>query len=385
MENNRYYDFGYNCFGPFLFGFARWLKKELTDRGIQKVFFFSRDGYMMQKAFDLLNDTDIVSQYVYFSRKSLRQPLLHGSTDYEDSLRFLSWERYISAGKLLEYYGFDEAERDLIAENEGFSLEETVAFDDVKNSSLFAQLYAKLKDQINERSEEQDRLLLEYTEQVGMRGKFAIVDVGWYGNMQRYLEEFMKRHELEVDFEGFYVGILPKAELTTATHGYLYDADRPKKRKETTCSFGVVEKLLQGFEGSTSGYEKDQGVVVAKRMSYEYEGDEQVKTIIADWQSGALDYVKNALENGESATDSELTKPLIRFGKKPSLSDTKLFSFFYNIDGTKVYYTAQKGLFRYRPKELVHALSDSPWKTGFMKSVFKLPLPYYWVYSLLRK
>ena len=83
--------------------------------------------------------------------------------------------------------------------------------------------------------------------------------------------------------------------------------------------------------------------------------------------------------------DESLCNPLLRFGRKPSLADTKLFSFFYNTDGSKAYYTSQKPLYRYRPKELIRALSDSPWKTGFMKSAFKVPLPYYTVYRLMKK
>lgn len=385
MDNNRYYDFGYSRFGPFLFGFVRWLKKELTSRGFQKVFFFSRDGYMMQKAFDIVNDTDIVSQYVYFSRKCLRQPLLHNCTGFEDSLQYLSWERYISVGKLLEYYGFDENEREQLAMDGKFRLDTAVPYDEVKKDPFAQRLYEDNKDEINRRSREQDDLLMEYTEQVGMRGKYAIVDIGWHGNMQYYLEQFMRTHDLTVAFEGFYIGVLPSVALTTAVHGYVYNPEKPKPYKKLLCFFGVSEKLLQGFEGSTAGYSRKGGVVVPKLMTYEYEGDEQVISAIESWQAGALAYVNSTMERGDRLSDKLLTKPLMNFGMKPKLKDTQLLSFFYNIDGTKVYYTAQKPLFRYKIKELRRALADSPWKTGFMKSVFKLPLPYYTVYKLLKK
>ena len=187
------------------------------------------------------------------------------------------------------------------------------------------------------------------------------------------------------DFEGFYIGILPAVTLATGVHGYVYDTDNPKPYKKMLCFFGVSEKLLQGFEGSTAGYSHKDGAVVPKLMAYEYEGDEQVISAIESWHAGALEYVKKAKENGEEIPDKQLTKSLMKFGMKPKMKDTKLFSFFYNIDGTKVYYTAQKPLLRYRVKELKRALADSPWKTGFMKSVFKLPLPYYWVYRVLKK
>ena len=385
MNAKEYYSFGQNVFGPFLYGFVRWLKKELTDRGYQKVFFFSRDGYMMQKAFDIINDTDIVTKYVYFSRKCLRQPLLYTCDGFEDSLRYLSWERYISIGKLLEYYGFDASERKQLAETGRFSLDTAMPYDEVKSDQLAQRLYEDNKDEINRRSREQDELLLEYTGQVGMRDKYAIVDIGWHGNMQYYLEQFMRNHDFAVDFEGFYIGILPAVTLATGVHGYVYDTDNPKPYKKMLCFFGVSEKLLQGFEGSTAGYSRKDGEVVPKLMEYEYEGDEQVINAIESWQAGSLEYVKKAKEACELIPDKQLTKPLMKFGMKPKIKDSQLFSFFYNIDGTKVYYTAQKSLLRYRVKELKRALADSPWKTGFMKSAFKLPLPYYWVYRVLKK
>ncbi len=385
MNIQEYYSFGQNVFGPFLYGFVRWLKKELTDRGIQKVFFFSRDGYMMQKAFDIINDTDIVTQYVYYSRKCLRQPLLHTCIGFEDSLRYLSRERYITIGKLLEYYGFDESEREQLATEGTFGLDTAILYDEVKKDPLAQRLYEDNKDEINRRSREQDELLLEYTGQVGMRDKYAIVDIGWHGNMQYYLEQFMRNHDLAVEFEGYYIGILPSVMLTTEVHGYMYDPENPKDYKKMLCFFGVSEKLLQGFEGSTAGYERKDGAVVPKLMSYEYEGDEQVVSAITSWQEGALAYVNEAKENGDESSDKLLTNPLMKFGMKPRLKDTKLLSFFYNIDGSKSYYTARKPLFRYKIKELKRALADSPWKTGFMKSVFKLPLPYYWIYSMLKK
>lgn len=386
MDLKQYYSFGQRCFGPFLYGFVRWLKKELKNRGIQKVFFFSRDGYMMQKAFDIMNDTDIVTQYVYFSRKCLRQPLLHTCAGFEESLRYLSKERYISIGKLLEYYGFDGKEREQLAQDGEFSLETAIPYDEVKKDSLAQRLYEENKDEINKRSHEQDELLLEYTNQVGMRERYAIVDIGWHGNMQYYLEQFMKNHDLAVDFEGFYIGILPAAALATQVHGYMYDPVNPKPYKKMLCFFGISEKLLQGFEGSTAGYARGADGQIAPRLAaYEYEGDEQVISAIEAWQSGALAYVNETSKTGEEISDEDLTKPLMKFGMKPKLKDTQLFSFFYNIDGTKAYYTAQKPLFRYRMKEFKRALADSPWKTGFMKSVFKLPLPYYWAYSILKK
>lgn len=383
--SNQYFTFGYERFGPFLYGFARWLRQELKDRGYEKVFFFSRDGYMLQKAFDAINDAEIVSKYVYFSRKSLSQPLLHRASSFEESLEYLAKERYVSFGKLLEYYGYDEQERKMLAAKGGYTLEEAVPFEELKSNTVAMQIYEACKDVINKRSQEQDGLLAAYLEQVGMRGRFAIVDIGWHGTMQRNLETYYRICGYDTNFEGFYIGILPNKPLMTKTHGYIYDETHPKQRKQISCFLGICERLLQSMEGSSAGYSLVENKVVPRLLPYEYANDETVIQAIQSWQSGAICYLEHALKEKADTPDSELIKPLFRFGKRPSLQDTKLFTSFYNFDGTKVYYTAQKTLFRYRLKELKYGVANSPWKTGFMKSLFKIPFPYYEIYCLMKR
>ena len=139
---NEYYDFGYNYFGPFLFGFAKWLYENLN--GIEKVFFLSRDGYMMIKAFDYIADNSIESKYVYFSRKSIRQALLWRTNSYLDSLKYLSNQRFISFGTILEYYGFDEKKRRDIAEFYKIPLEKDFIFSNLKTNNVLNQIYDDL-------------------------------------------------------------------------------------------------------------------------------------------------------------------------------------------------------------------------------------------------
>ena len=138
------------------------------------------------------------------------------------------------------------------------------------------------------------------------------------------------------------------------------------------------------MEGSVYGYEYQNHVVAPLLNQYEYEGEKELISYIREWQNGALDFVKEALSRKLQLPELDLAMPLVNFGMNPPITGVKLFSFFYNTDGTKEYYVSQKKLFEYKLKELIHALSNSVWKTGFMKSVFRLPLPYYYIYCLLR-
>lgn len=383
--DNDYYQFGWDKFGPFLYGYTRWLYKRICDNVIDKVFFFSRDGFMMNLAFKLINTKHIYTEYVYFSRKSLRQALLWKCETFEESLKYLTWERFITLGKLLEYYGFNEKERTGIANKYELNLFQEYRYESLKYSNEIKKIYTELKSEINLTSKKQDALLLRYLYQINFSGKCAIVDIGWHGSMQYYLEEFLSANNIDVKIYGFYVGILPTFSLKGKTEGFLYNEENLKFRKSVLCFFGGYEKLFQSTEGTVYGYEYKNGQVVPVLNSYEYAGQMQVIFCIIQWQKGALDFMKKALSVNISLSDRDLAMPLIKAGRNPTMKDVQLFSFFYNTDGTKVYYVSQKPLSQYHLQELVYSFSNSVWKTGFMKSVFRLPLPYYYLYCLMKK
>ena len=243
-----YYEFGRTYFGPFLLGFTRWLNSEILQHKINKVFFFARDGYMMEKAFKLVNQESVYEKYVYFSRKSIRQALLHRCIDYTDSLRYISATIYISFGGLLEYYGFDESERIRLAKSYSLDLQHDFEVNHLAANIRVKKIYDDLREEINKKSREQDVLLLKYIKQNDINGEVGIVDIGWQGSMQYYLETFFAVHSLDVQLTGYYVGILPKKILLGKTYGFLYDMNNKKLRKKVLCFSGGLERMFQSLE-----------------------------------------------------------------------------------------------------------------------------------------
>lgn len=392
MENtngafSEYYLFGRDYFGPFLYAYTDWLYQAVSADRIQKVFFFARDGYMMEKAFRLFleqKDADIEAKYVYFSRKSIRQTLLWLCETYEQSLQYMSTARFISLGGLLEYYGFSVAEREKIAKERSLDLSEEFRYRELTANQTVRELYESLKGTIDEKSKAQDELLRRYIEQIGLTGRCAIVDIGWYGRIQNYLETSLAHHGLQAEISGYYLGIYPLAPLKGTVKGFLYCGKQPGRRKRVVVFLGGYEKLFQSREGSAYGYEERGGAIEPIRGTYEYENDPASRSRIASWQAAALDYVKNALTAG-LRVDMKMVRRLVRFGQYPPLRGVRMFSFLRNNDGSDDYYVCHKSLWKYRPREFMYALSNSPWKTGFMRSAFKLPLPYYLIYYFMTK
>ena len=74
---------GYEVLGPMLWGFTHWQHEELESMHIEKVFFLSREGALLQRAYQTLFPNSNVKQtYLYVSRQALQVPLLLKCNNY---------------------------------------------------------------------------------------------------------------------------------------------------------------------------------------------------------------------------------------------------------------------------------------------------------------
>ena len=384
MDSKTYYEFGYEVFGSALLGFSRWLEQSFQKKQYRKIFFLARDGYLMESAFRLRKSAETYeTEYVYFSRKSIRQALFWKCGSYEETLKYMPGSRFLSLGAILDFYGFSIGEQEELIKEFQLDSKKDYVGSELKENPVIAELFEKIKGRILTNSKKQYEILIQYFKQIGMQGTCAIVDIGWLGNMQFYLEEFIRISQLEVDLDGYYFGIQPTTKISGKAYGYMFSPEDMHLRKHVLCFFGICERLFQSTEGSTKGYALQGDRVVPIKDKYEYAQDETLAEYIVAMQKGALDFVE---QNPDCVKkDKELVSKFLRFGKSPTLKQLKLFRGFYNTDGTKLYYLPQKSVFMFRMGELLHGLSNSTWKTGYMKSLCKIPFPYYWIYCLVRK
>lgn len=383
-----YEKFGYQKLGPFLYGFAEWLYDSFEKREPDKILFLARDGYMLQKVYETLYPQhQQICEYTYFSRNSIRRALLWTAETYEETIKYIMYTKYISFSELALYYGISKEEYQECSEKY-FDWDEDIRYDTLAKNLKMKRIYELFKEKINEQSYTQYTILVKYLKQLNLVGKkVAIVDVGWNGSIQNNLKRLIGISGLKISLVGYYIGIAPPEELKNEVCGYLYDNKNDARRKELLCFFGVVEKFLQIQEGSTSGYILVDNIVMPVKEEYEYQEIPSITNFLEKIQNGALKYIA---DNKNSVISKRrkyqyYAKPLLKFGEKPSLNETKLFRNLYNIDGNKAYFLPQKSIWKYTPKQLLHDLSNSCWKTGFMKEVFKIPFPYYWIYRLLRR
>ncbi len=91
------YKMGTICGGAILFPYVRWIVDEAFSKGIRKLFFMSRDGYILRKiAKQIINDKglDIETEYIYVSKDVLRAEGKSGELTEGYLKRFLSDDNF---------------------------------------------------------------------------------------------------------------------------------------------------------------------------------------------------------------------------------------------------------------------------------------------------
>ncbi len=386
---NIYYDFGKEIIGPFIYGFILWLKKAIKadNREGGRLFFLARDGFVLEKMYNIVYPED-ETNYLYLSRNSVRRALLWKYPEFVDSLRFLTNSYYVPFSEISVYYGVKRETYDSQKEVIGIGWNQDLKFSELKDNESLRMFYELNKSEILKESEVQYNLLVSYLKNADFRGVCNVVDTGWHGTIQHYLTILFDLDvaSSDVDVNGYYIGVAPRSDMKLCVNGYMYEKENDSNRKKILSFFGVIEKFLQSFEGSTKGYFLKGKDVVSFSETYEYEDDDNIVAKLRDVQSGIECYVRGVVSGELKFDESESKDNFLRFGMNPTSDEVNMFKFLYNTDGCKSYFVSQKGLFEYESvKEFVHALRNSCWKTGFFKSVFRMPFPYYFLYCLCRK
>lgn len=398
-----YYKFGYEKFGPFLWGYVKWLHSDFKKENIKKVFFFSRDGYIMKKAYDLLYHDDIKDMYLEVSRRSLRVPILWLNSSFENYINMISPSKLVTIQSIFDGAGLDINNYKELLTKYDFTKESTLDRSEILNNNQLKKLYTELLPEILKKSKSEYKLLQQYLNQQGVSGKFAMVDIGWGGSMERYLTQTLDTLHIPHDIYGYYIGVADYytkniKEFPLKMKGYLFDFKNDNKAVDKRSSFvGLFESLFLEQAGSVENYKREgNDKVVSNRYPYEYLDDNKptfelisVKKI----QKGAIDFIKDVqhdfvLSNVLKFDSDELYQGIEQTGMQPNKEDLNLFADFHFYDeGRDDKLAAPAGLFSYmeHPKKLKEDFLVSRWKIGFMKKMFKLPLPYQKMYEQMRK
>ena len=159
----------------------------------------------------------------------------------------------------------------------------------------------------------------------------------------------------------------------------------------------MLEKIFTANHGSTIKYQKEKNEIVPVLSS---DSTENENKIFSEIQDGAIDFIQDVLEYKTiyniELNELEAINGLFRLTLYPTNKDIKLFkSINYKDDvNSKLIIDKSFAYYLFHLKNFYYDFSNyrdindiflSGWKIGFLKNVFKIKLPYFKIYNLLKR
>ena len=395
-NSNKFAETGYRCLGPLIYGFLDWIDNKCVENKIECILFFSRDGYLMKRIYEKMERRS-TARFSYFlaSRRALQAAAIWTAPSYDAIINSMHLPRRVKIGWLINNWGLDISLYQEQLETLNLAEESEVSREDLPRNDKLKALFDLLRQDIILNSRNECQAFLDYLREVNCHGRTAIVDIGWYGNMQKAFEKIINDSGLDISLQGYYLGIVPDSvnQLEYNMYGYLFQKGKNEwlflKERYINC---MLELFLTAPYGSLKRYYIDaKGDVATEQEKFEYQDSpiyKDIKVLQDAAELFVLDFKKMMpyIKNNELIYSRNMMDKFLY----PSLETIKEWGDLKMWDGGWVnLIKCKNGLHRLayliHPHQLINDFLQSSWKIGFFKGMFGLPLPYADILILLRK
>ena len=296
------YGFGYIYCGILYLGFINWLTIQLREQDIDKVFFLARDGYMMHKVYNQINQGLVVpsSEYMYASRRAINIPTIQNDID-EFSMKILC--NFLPGLNVEGYLNRVHIDANCHVEKirlVGF-LDEKHEIKTTSDKHKLAQLFKNLSEEVCKNTAVEREYLVNYLDQIGFMNtdKIGIVDIGWRGTTQNALEKLMTSLNKKIEIKGFYFGTFSKAQEFVDKgffmSGYACNLSIPKNNFDVM--FGCVEMfefIFSAPHGSVINFRKKNDVI--EPICEPTNNSSKKSEMINEFQKGSIDFITDFMK-----------------------------------------------------------------------------------------
>lgn len=249
---------------PVLFCYVRQILKTAQEKGIKRLYFLARDGYVMKEIAQIIckkQNIGIDCRYLYCSRYVLKNALYYLCDSAEDFEKAGFFGRCAGQSPLntLCRAGLSEEERRCIYDNIGFYDDENKVMDNgefalfcdsLKKSEL---LLSMLK---NKGKTAYDNIICYFDEQGLFEDTpFALADTGWLGSIQSALTDICS-DKVKNRIKGFYFGLFRGLDEDRFIP-YLFSGEDAHKTVPQFCN-NLFECFCAAPHGMTIGYQNPE-------------------------------------------------------------------------------------------------------------------------------
>ena len=248
--------------------YVLWCLDKAKTLDLERLFFLSRDGQVLLKIAKILDQkliTGLDLKYLHVSRQSLLFPALEKldqqELDWILARTFILTPRIIfrrlnieveNVSSLLAEHGFPKSSYDAQLSEDSLSRLEKCLLD------------VRLQDIILSSVPNYRKNLIQYLSQEGVvgKGKFAIIDIGWNGTLQRSLGRLLEQEQQRDPLIGFYFGLRRrlKHKGSDILLAYFADHENPLRRDSISALVPMIEAFSAADHGGVKYHEKDNGV-----------------------------------------------------------------------------------------------------------------------------
>lgn len=297
VEPTPCYLLGSGFTGPFFYGFADYLVEQAEARGIRRLYFLARDGFLLRDMVEIVmrqRGSHLKCAYLYLSRQSVYLAGIHHLS--KSSLAWV-FEGKPSLSKVAKRL---DMQPDQMRQHTELRSSLANCSDDI---ALPQKLAEKIMDTIlnEETMREQvlataqasrERLLAYLKQEVDAKDltNMALVDLGWQGSIQDTLYGILSNENRKFALIGFYYGCLKFNRFSNNNNQkipyHLYPSIRPGLAP-------ILECLTAASHGTTLDYRCNE-VGTWEPVLKENECDRAEGWDFQAYRQGVLDFTANA-------------------------------------------------------------------------------------------
>lgn len=277
------FDMGYLVFGPVIYTFLEWLTNQAREDGIKRLVFMSRDGYFLKEDYKLycdLRGTKINCCYMGISRQLAMTASIQTE---EDLYHFMKVPYSGPAAELLE---------------DRFHIRIT---EEERKGCDISDLYKIYKEQIWEYVNGIRINYLNYLKSMKLDHTCAVVDLGYYGNNQRYLNELTGQN-----IKGYYFNADLSPENVNSQKAVMkacFQSEEDSRGQESQ----IREKMIFIESFLTAPYGMIKAIDEKGDFLYAPKGENQKKFGEKEKiNEGVKQFVRDCCENKYMKTDNKL-------------------------------------------------------------------------------
>lgn len=380
--SNAYTRVGVEVMGPLITGYTLWLNRIAKENNVDKILFLSREGEAFREVYNTIFETS-GDTYLYISRISMIRSCIKLTKSAKQLMLLVSGllNHIQTVSELCLLIGLNDKEKERLKTEKGIDLNENIHQIQDYNFLYEAFLYVG-----NDTFEMNYNNAVSYFRQKGIKdgNRILLSDIGWSGTMQ-YLLCMMFPN---VEFIGGYLAVnnfhKEPEYMQLNRKGYVCDSSTWKERgQEIRFTTVAIESLLQNSDGTVLGYEKDvDGVKVIMESRKD---KEKISRSVYNLRKGYLAFAKCFQEFWSNKELCEICVNAAFLGYKnfavtPSLDTVKFFSHYINLDDltdANIVSSHSLAYYVFHPKEFYKEFDLTNAKIIWLKSIFKLPLPYF--------